>query len=369
LRYPKEADLWLPAYVRDALTRRTRPRATRLWVAITDHYEPLVTGKCSIDQARSRVDTWVNRWPAIALGAPLDSVGRPPCFTFFYPQEEYRADLLQSLAELSRSGMTDVEVHIHHADDTVQTLRDKLTTFLDRLEHDHGLLHRQDGRRIFGFIHGNWALDNSLPGGRWCGVTGEIQLLRDLGCYADFTMPSVPSPTQSRIVNRIYWTNGDPSKPRGFDQGTEATPGAGRQGDLLMIEGPLGLRWRERRIETGELAHYDPPTPYRVERWLDLAPQLGQDIFLKLFGHSAREDNAGVLLGTGFNRGTLAPMFEWIAEAARRRGLELHWVSAYGMWRAIDSILEPKHDRTSVSESTPESAEPPAKHQIKAVLR
>ena len=70
-------------------------------------------------------------------------------------------------------------------------------------------------------------------------------------------------------MNRIYWTTGDPAKPRGFDCGIEAVPRGGRQGDLLMIEGPLGIRWRERRIEAGELAHYDPPTPYRVQRWLD----------------------------------------------------------------------------------------------------
>ena len=341
MQLPKQANLWFPAYLRDALRRRTQPAAKRLWVALTDHYEPLVTGKVGIEQARTRVAAWRDLWPEIAFSAPRDSAGRPPCFTFFYPQEEYNREILDTLAELSRSGLTDVEVHIHHADDTHASLRTKLSEFLTRLEENHGLLHRHNGQRVFGFIHGNWALDNSLPGGRWCGVTGELQLLRDLGCYADFTMPSVPSPTQSRIVNRIYWTTGDPTRPRGFDSGTLAQPGAGRQGDLLMVEGPLGLRWRERRIETGELAHYDPPTPYRVERWLDLAPRLGDDIFLKLFGHSAREDNAAALIGTPGRPGALSSMFHWILEAAQRRGLEVHWVSAFRMWRAIDGILQP----------------------------
>lgn len=353
MRFPKEANLWLPAYLRDSVQRRMRPRARRLWVAITDHYEPLVTGKVGLEQARARVGAWQDRWPTIALGAPLDATGRPPCFTFFYPQEEYHPDLLARLAELSRSGLTDVEVHIHHADDTAATLRSKLSTFCDRLENDHGLLHHHNGHRVFGFIHGNWALDNSLPGGRWCGVTGELQILRDLGCYADFTMPSVPSPTQSRIVNRIYWTTGDPTRPRGFDSGVAAAPGGGRRGDLLMVEGPLALRWRERRIETGELAHYDPPTPYRVERWLDTAPQLGEDMFLKLFGHSAREDNAAALIGSGSEPGTLGSMFEWIAAAAQRRGLELHWASAYTMYRAIDSILQPASPAVDAQNPSP----------------
>ena len=342
MRFPKQLNLWFPAYVGDRLRAVRRRPAKRLWVAITDHYEPM-GGKVSLEVGRARVAAWRERWPGIALGAPLDATGRPPCFTFFYPQEEYQPELLDTLAEMSRSGLTDVEVHIHHADDTADTLREKLTTFCARLENDHGLLHRVDGRLVFGFIHGNWALDNSLPGGRWCGVTGELGVLRGLGCYADFTMPSVPSPAQSRIVNQIYWTTGDPTQPRGFDRGIEASPGAGRRGEMLMVEGPLGLRWSQRRIETGELACYDVPTPYRVERWLDLAPRLGDDIFLKLFGHSAREDNASALLGTDSRPGALGPMFQWIQEAAQRRGLELHWASAFDMWRAIDAIIQGPH--------------------------
>ena len=37
----------------------------------------------------------------------------------------------------------------------------------------------------FGFIHGNWCLDNSRADGRWCGLNNELILLRELGCYAD----------------------------------------------------------------------------------------------------------------------------------------------------------------------------------------
>ncbi|MDP9039548.1 MAG: hypothetical protein M3O02_09800 [Acidobacteriota bacterium] len=357
MQLPKQANLWLPGTLRASL--RKRPRARRLWVALTDHYEPLVTGKVGLEQAKARVGAWRDRWPDIALSAPLDATGKPPCFTFFYPQEEYHPELVDTLAEIARSGLADVEVHIHHANDTRQSLRAKLSDFLARLENDHGLLHRLHGERVFGFIHGNWALDNSLPGGRACGVTGELELLRELGCYADFTMPSVPSPTQSRIVNQIYWTTGSSDRPRGFDTGIEAAPGAGRQGTLLMVEGPLGLRWRELRIETGELAHYDPPTPYRVDRWLALAPQLGEDIFLKLFGHSAREDNAAALIGSAAQPGALGPMFHWIHQAALARNLELHWVSAWNMYRAIDAIVAPP---SSPPDAPPSGTREPAAH-------
>jgi len=345
VKFPRQADLWFPAYLRNRaahLTAGGRPK--RLYVALTDHYEPM-GGSVSLEVGRARVGAWEDRWPNIAADAPKDSAGNAPCFTAFYPQEEYEPELLERLAVLTRTGTVDVEVHLHHDNDTAAIFYDKVRTFTAQLRNEHGLLHDHNGRTMFGFIHGNWALDNSRDDGRWCGVTGELQLLRDLGCYADFTMPSVPSRTQSRIINQIYWTTGDPKKPRGFDHGVQATVGGGKQGDLLMINGPLGIRYRERlipRMETGELSVYDPPTPYRVQRWISLAPRLGDDIFLKLYGHSAREDNAGALLGTNGTPGKLAPMFQWIHEAAQQQNLELHWVSAYEMFRAVDTLMQPQ---------------------------
>ena len=342
MNFPKHANLWLPSYLRHQARRIVRPEpARRVWVAITDHYEPLAGNPLST--ALGRVQTWQELWPRIAEEAPRDAGGRRPCFTCFYPQEEYRPEILDALAALCKTGTADVEIHIHHDHDTAATFREKMVDFRDCLYERHGLLRRQDGRTIFGFIHGNWALDNSRPDGRWCGVTGELQLLRDLGCYADFTMPSIPSPTQSRILNQIYWTTGDPTRPRGFDSGIQASLGGGVQGDLLMIPGPAGLRFRERRmprIETGELAHYDPPTRARVDGWLALAPRIGEDIFLKLYGHSAREDNAGALLGTATQPGSLAPMFRWIAEAAAEQKLELRWASAWQMYQAVRALID-----------------------------
>jgi hypothetical protein len=333
---------------------RSRRPAKRLWVALTDHYEPM-GGEVSLATGLARVAAWQRRWPAIAETAPPDSAGNPPCFTMFYPQEEYRREVLDAITTLCGHGSADVEVHLHHDHDTAAAFTRKIRDFTARLREVHGLLHEHRGSKVFGFIHGNWALDNARPDGRWCGVSGELQLLRDLGCYADFTMPAIPSPAQSRIVNQIYWTTGDPARPRGFDQGIEATVGGGRRGDLLMITGPLGLRFRERllpRIEMGELAANDVPTPYRVERWLALAPRIGDDIFLKLYGHGAREDNAEALLGGADKPNTLGPMFRWIHEAAQHASLELHWVSAFGMFQAVDALIQPAQARDGSSPDT-----------------
>jgi hypothetical protein len=340
MNLPRHAEKWLAPYLTDRARkamRLARPKTKRVWVAITDHYEPL-GGGASVETALGRVAQWREKWPRIAEDAPRDAAGQRPQYSFFYPQEEYRHDLLEGIAEMVRLGVGDVEVHLHHSDEKRETFIQKITEFCRRLTDDHGLLRQHKGRTVFGFIHGNWALDNSLPNGAWCGLNGEIAILRDLGCYADFTMPSLPSASQGKIVNKIYWcTNNSDNRPKSFDHGVEATVGGGERGDLLMITGPAGLRFGGRllpRVEAGEFAGYDLATASRVRGWFDLAPSIGEDIFLKLYSHGATERNLEPMLNGG-----LADLFRLVAEEAQRRGIAVHWGTAWQMYQAADALI------------------------------
>jgi hypothetical protein len=334
MELPRHAELWFPGYIRQRLRQWSAPSPSRVWVAIADHWEPYWLNPPDATAAE-RVEVWAKNWPMIAA-RHIDSQGRCPQYTFYYPEEEYRPAFLDRLADMTRNRIADVDIHIHHDGEGEQNFLDRMRGFIDNLTNRHGLLRQHNGKTVFGFIHGNWALDNSRPDGRKCGLNNEITLLRDLGCYADFTMPSGNSPTQSRRVNHIYWVIDDPARPRSFDRGTAVSPGNPGSGDLLMIPGPIGIRWRERltpRLDTGEVAHQDWPTAYRIRNWLTWAPRIGNDVFIKLYTHGAQERNYEVLL----LKGALDRLFQLLPDVCRRHGHELRYVSTWEMRQAVEA--------------------------------
>jgi hypothetical protein len=162
------------------------------------------------------------------------------------------------------------------------------------------------GRVVFGFIHGNWCLDNSRHDGRWCGVNNELEVLADLGCYADFTLPSAPSETQTRKVNSIYYATDDPLRPKSHNDGRDLARGKGVEGDLLIMQGPLALNWKNRRwgllprIENADVRASYPPTDDRVDLWVRQHIHVhGQPnwIFVKVHTHGTQDRDIAALLG------------------------------------------------------------------------
>jgi hypothetical protein len=290
--------------------RRNRPLTGDLHVflCVCDHFEP-AWQRPGRAVEESRVDRWVRDFPRLA-GEFADSTGRPPQHTFFYPIEdaEYDDRHVARIAELCRRGFGDVEVHLHHDGETSDQIRELFERRITRLHEEHGLLCRDSSGRItYGFIHGNWALDNSRPDGRWCGLNDEITILRETGCYADFTMPSAPAPCQTTTINSIYYAIDDPSQPKSHDRGIRALVGGEPPGDgLLMIQGPLAWDFGSRkwgllpRIENGDLTAQRPPSLDRFHRWREACVCVEgrpEWLFVKLHTHGAQEANLEMLLG------------------------------------------------------------------------
>lgn len=355
----RAADKWLAGYLRSRLVNAPAGHGpVRLLLCIADHFEPFRLRDAdgvrpSADEARQTVRAWCERYRESA-GAFADSDGRPPRHTCFYPEEDYDAECLAELARFCAQGFGEVELHLHHRHDTAPSLRRKLERFRNLLHDEHGLLGAgPDGAARFGFVHGNWALCNSRPDRDWCGVDEELGVLAEAGCYADFTFPSAPSPTQPRLVNAIYRARDRPGRPRGQDRGervrVEARPGAGRSRkgvarELMLIQGPLALDWRNRkwgmlpRLENADLTGANPPGPGRLDLWLRQGIHvLGRPdwVVVKLHTHGCVAANAEMLLGPAM-RAFHAHLAERL-EAGRI--VSLHYICArelYNMVRAAE---------------------------------
>ena len=314
----------------------------RIFFCICDHFEPFWKG-VEKSKARQKVKYWIDNYPDIA-SRHVDSDDKLLKYSIFYPIEQYDIDIMEDIAAFCRRGYGEVEIHLHHENDTAFNLRKNILEYKKRINNDHGVLSidKKTGEISYGFIHGNWALDNSDPKGRWCGVNDEISILQETGCYADFTMPSAPNPTQTRKINSIYYAVGNPKKSKSHDTGKDVISNEKGAG-LLMIQGPLGLNWKKRkfgilpRIENGELSDSNPPTYDRIEGWIRAAVHVKgykNWIFVKVHTHGTQEKINDML----FSKRGLDRMLSYVAEYAFKRNISLHFVSAREMANVIYAI-------------------------------
>ena len=339
----RRLDIWWRDYVRH-LAERPRTGSTRnpthVMFCFVDHYEPM-WGKADEATQRARVDRWCRDYRALA-SKHRDADGRPPQHSFFYPEEEYVEEYLDKIAALCADGYGEIEIHLHHDNDTEANFRQTMSRFCRMLHERHGALPRDPatGELRFAFIHGNWSLDNSRPDGRWCGLNNELILLRELGCYADFTLPSAPSDTQTRTINSIYYATDDPAKPKSHDTGVPVRVGGAASGDLMIVQGPLALNWRERRmgvmprIENADIRRTQPPTPARVDDWVRTGIHVEgrpEWVFVKIHTHGTQEGDMDTLLG--------APSEAMYAHLERAyndgRNYVLHYVTAREAYNII----------------------------------
>ena len=189
----KKIHPWCVSYSAQSLGRafsgKDRQGLAHIFLCLCDHFEPL-WGKADKTAGYERVKRWHEKYPRIA-SQYHDADGDVPRYTIFYPIEEYQTEYFEMLTDLCRGNYSEVEIHLHHDNDTADNLRRTILDFKKLLVEKYGLLCRDklDGEVKYGFIHGNWALDNSRADGRGGGVNNEIDVLRETGCYADFTMP------------------------------------------------------------------------------------------------------------------------------------------------------------------------------------
>jgi len=268
-----------------------------------DHFEP---------QTPDQVQAWINGYPPMA-GRFADSDGRPPRHTWFYDGQD--PAVLDALAGLARQGLGEVEYHLHHGFDTPASLTERIEK-VKRIFAQHGALVTIDDppRATYAVTHGKWSLCNSR-GPRHCGVNGELAVLRNTGCYADFTFPAW-GPMNPRKLNSIYYATDDPGRPKAYDTGKDVEVGRQPSGDLMIFQGPgdvsgiparfarrkwlRDLVWRFRL--TTDVTDFAPATPERLDRWVARSVHVRgrpEWVFVKVQTHGAREHAYGACFGPG----------------------------------------------------------------------
>jgi hypothetical protein len=167
-------------------------------------------------------------------------------------------------------------------------------------------------------------------------VVNELRVLRQTGCYADFTLPSAPERTQTRMINSVYYARGTEC-PKSHDRGRRVHANRDAQelheDELLLVQGPLALNWQRKkfgflpRIENSDLTAANPPTLERFRLWLDCQVAVeGRPnwVFVKLHTHGAKPGNTQMLLGE--------PMREFhraLAKLAKKdQSICFHYVTA-----------------------------------------
>ncbi|RJQ24528.1 hypothetical protein C4565_09490 [Candidatus Parcubacteria bacterium] len=340
----KGLQYWLPYYLMNKLRLKEKSVAGQpmhIFLCVVDHYEPF-NGNVDYKTALGRVQEWRKKYPAFA-DQHRDFDGKPIQHTWFYPPHLDHS-FLSFLAELCLAGYGDIEMHLHHNHmdpfpDTSQTLRDKILRCIDDYGK-FGIFTQPNGHPRFAFIHGDWSLDNS--GGRHlCGVNDELTILRECGCFADFTFPSL-NVSQPAMINSIYYAFDDPDKPKSYNRGIPVKIALDElEGALLMIQGILGIRYDDRKkirfsIETSDLDSSDPPTiarvDYLVKNALTVKGKPGWK-FIKLHTHGAPEIRWSVNFGDDAHRA-----FDYL-EKTYNDGEKyiLHYVTAREMYNIIKS--------------------------------
>jgi hypothetical protein len=338
----RHMDIWLRAWLRQDWRAPAPEGAVKhLMFCFVDHYEPAWL-RPSYEVERQRVLRWKQDYPKLCA-RHKDADGRSPVHTFFYPEEEYRPEHLDDLVDLCRDGLGEIEIHLHHDHDTEAGLREKLRRFTKTLVDAHDALpvDARTGQPLWAFIHGNWALDNAQhPDGTGCGVNNELIILREEGCYADYTLPAAPNVCQTTTINQIYYAKDDPDKPKSHDTGVPVRVGGVASGDLMIIQGPLGLDFSNRkfglipRTESSDIRTICPPSAKRADMWVETGIHVKgrpEWIFVKIHTHGTQERDMDTLLGK--------PMDDTFSHLEKRyncgKAWKLHYVSAREMYNII----------------------------------
>jgi hypothetical protein len=330
--------IWMPTYLPRQWSRHhlehSKHENVHVMVLFVDHFEPSRReGRLGVEKVR----TWCERYEAIAR-SHKDSDGVHPKHSWFYRYDYPSYECVNILSQSAHKGFGEIEFHLHHGHDTPDSFAQKLHDGVAWFNQVGAMISAEDGlQRRFGYIAGNWALDNGRRDASMSGVNTELVILGKAGCYADFTFPAFGTNAQPRKVNSIYYSKDTP-KPKSYNTGIDVAVGKTPSGDLMIFEGPLYVDWEKGFIDYAALESYAPYFPKRLDYWLDANIHvLGRPnwIFIKLHTHGMQ--SADYLFEHQLSR-----LFSDLEDRFTQDFFRLHYVTAREAYNIVKAAEEQK---------------------------
>ncbi|MGA1841288.1 MAG: hypothetical protein ACMUIU_11745 [bacterium] len=333
--------VWIPDYLSQIASEdkgpvRSHEDIKHIMFMFVDHYEP---GRGMKGTEKNLY--WLKEYMEMA-DRHYDSYGRSPQHTWFYAYDHKNEDVVKALANAVYLGYGEIEFHWHHGNDTNETFPEKLKEGLQWFNSFGAMKTVGDDEIVaFGFIHGNWALDNSTVI-EHCGVSRELDILKNAGCYADFTFPSFGSDAQPSKINSIYYVQDD-DNPKSYGKGKDAEVGKIQREKFMIFEGPLCLAFRREMVECGAVGTDYMPSLSRVDKWI--SQKIGvrgrpEWIFVKVYTHGIQSRN--VFFGKQTDQ-----MFDYLEQKYGTGDYRLHYITsreAYNIVRAAEDGLSDDPD-------------------------
>ena len=169
-----------------------------------------------------------------------------------------------------------------------------------------------------------------------------MTLLRRLGCYGDFTFPSVYDWAQPPLVNRIYAAKDD-ERPKSYSDAWPLAELDRSSSSLMIFEGPLifspslNIKHLFLDLDDGNIHAAVPASPRRADNWVRANVHVAERpdwVFIKLFAHGvSTPGDEDAVLGAAFDR-TLSYLEEHYNDGRHYRLRYITAREAYNLSRA-----------------------------------
>ena len=317
-----EAMIWLPSYLTATDTDQVIPdHQKHLIFLMVDHYEHGTTDKATLANKK-----WCDSFRELS-NSYRDDYGNRFRYTWFYPYDHHNDGIMRELSLMAYEGYGEVEMHWHLTSAlglTPADYPDALAEAIAWYQQFGAMITAGDNpRTAFGYVAGSWDLDGARPGPKSHGLTNQISVLFNEGCYADFTYSTIGTSAQPAKVNALFYVTDDPREPKSHNDGDDVVVGSVVNDRLMIFEGPMMMDWQGgleyAAIEADPRFSHD-----RVDKWIKANIHVTgrpEWVFVKVYSHGAQSKNVVIAHD-------MEVMLKSVIARCKEREIDLHFMSA-----------------------------------------